>query len=188
MIHEWRSYRLKTGAATEYLSLLYDRGLPFVTRHLPLMGYWLAESGPLNVIHHLWSYADWAEREESRARLAGQEEWTRDFMPAAFALVEEQANTFLRLTGCSPTFEAALGLRRREHAARPPGGPLFATQCATLVTAAADGGGDAVAVWEPLSGHAREPIALQPRSADPIPATTAGGTHIVLRPLAFSPL
>ena len=32
MIHEWRSYRLKPGAASDYLTLLADQGLPFVTR------------------------------------------------------------------------------------------------------------------------------------------------------------
>ncbi|MGV6875029.1 NIPSNAP family protein [Pseudochelatococcus sp. B33] len=187
MIHEWRTYRLKPGAAADYLSLLYDRGLPLVTQHLPLMGYWLAESGSLNTIHHLWSYADWAEREASRAGLAREEGWTQGFVPAAFALVEEQANRFLRLTSGSPAFDAALARRRKRHEARTPGGALFAAECAALVSGAAPEG--ATALWEPLSGCPQAPFALLPRRADPIPAAPmAHAAHTVLRPLAFSPL
>ena len=107
MIHEWRSYRLKPGAAADYLGLLADEGLPLVTRCLPLMGYWLGETGPLNTIHHLWAYQDWAEREALRAELATDEGWTRGFIPKAFALVEEQGNRFLRLERSSPDFDAS---------------------------------------------------------------------------------
>lgn len=185
MIHEWRSYRLKPGAAAEYLALLADQGLPLVTRHLPLMGYWLAETGGLNVIHHLWTYADWAEREAARAGLAGEEGWTKGFIPRAFALVEEQQNRFLRLDLSSPGYDAALAQRRRLHPART-GGPLFAADCAGLVTGSAPAG--ALAVWTPLSGDPR-PMALLPRRAEPVPpAPIPGADHSILRPLIFSPL
>lgn len=186
MIHEWRTYRLKTGAATEYLSLLYDHGLPFVTRHLPLTGYWLAESGPLNVIHHLWSYADWAEREASRTALAQEEQWTKGFLPKAFALVEEQENRFLRLTTSSPGFDTALKQRRSAHAVRDQGQPLYAAQCAAFTIG--NDSGDSIATWDILSGKSYgSSLMLLPRSADPLSAAF-GTDHVVLRPLAFSPL
>ncbi|MFT4149921.1 MAG: NIPSNAP family protein [Paracoccaceae bacterium] len=185
MIHEWRSYRLKPGAAGDYLALLADEGLPLVTRHLPLTGYWLAETGALNTIHHLWSYAGWAEREAARAALAHEEEWVKGFIPRAFALVQAQENRFLRLDRSSATFDAALAARRRVHPARRPGTPLFAADCAGLVTGAAPM--DAVAVWTPASGDP-QPMALLPRGADPVPAKPLPGAHVVLRPLAFSPL
>lgn len=187
MIHEWRSYRLKPGAAADYLALLADEGLPLVTRHLPLTGYWLGETGPLNTIHHLWSYAGWAEREACRAALATEEAWVKGFIPRAFALVEEQCNRFLRLTASSPVFDAALARHRQPHPARVAGAPLFAGECAALVTGLAVP--DAVAVWEAVSGEPAGPLSLLPRGADPVPAEPfSGAGHVVLRPLAFSPL
>lgn len=187
MIHEWRSYRLKPGAATAYLSLLADMGLPLVTRHLPLMGYWLAETGGLNMIHHLWSYKDWAERESARAGLAAEDRWVKEFIPAAFALVDAQENRFLRLDRSSPVFDEALKARRRRHAARAKGAPLFAPDCAGLAIGAAPA--EAVAVFTPVSGALAGPLALSPRRPDPTPeAPPAGASHCVLRPLAFSPL
>ena len=185
MIHEWRSYRLKPGAAAEYLTLLADQGLPLVTRHLPLMGYWLAETGGLNVIHHLWAYAGWGEREAARAALSQEEGWTKTFIPRAFALVEEQENRFLRLEQSSDIYDAVLAQRHRVHPIRTSG-PLYAPDCAALVTGAAPAG--AVARWLPLSGDPR-PMALLPRGPDPVPDTPIpGATHSILRPLVFSPL
>lgn len=187
MIHEWRSYRLKPGAAPDYLALLADEGLPLVTRHLPLTGYWLAETGPLNTIHHLWSYAEWAEREACRASLATEEAWTRGFIPRAFALVEEQENRFLRVQTASAEFEAVLLNRRTVRAAREVGAPLFAPTCAALVSGHAAAG--AVAVWDRLSGLSGGPFSLLPRCTDPVPvALPSGADHTILRPLAFSPL
>lgn len=186
MIHELRSYRLKPGAATEYLTLLADQGLPLVTRHLPMMGYWLAETGGLNVIHHLWSYADWAEREAARAGLAQEEGWTKGFIPTAFQLVVEQKNRVMRLDRGSDIHDAALDLRRRIHPVRRPGAPLYASECSALLIGAAPD--DAVAVWTPVSGDPR-PVALSPRSSDPVPAAPfADAQHTILRPLGFSPL
>lgn len=188
MIHEWRSYRLKPGAANAYLTLLAEVGLPLVTRHLPLMGYWLAETGPLNTIHHLWTYADWPEREAARVGLAQEEGWTAGFVPKAFALVEEQENRLLRLHKTSPAFDAALARRREVRPARPAGAPLFAKPCAGLLTGATLE--SAVAQWLPISGTDNRRVALLDRAADPMPALplAAGASHVLLRPLAFSPL
>lgn len=187
MIHEWRRYRLKPGAAVEYLTLLADEGLPLVTQHLPLMGFWLAETGGLNVLHHLWSYTDWAERETARATLALDDAWMKGFIPRAFALVEEQQNCILRLDRGSRRFSAALDARHRIHTARPPGAPLFADLCAVLMTNAAPD--SAEAVFHPLSGEDTAPLSLLPRSDTPLPVQPmTKGTHCVLRPLAFSPL
>lgn len=187
MLHEWRTYRLKPGAAPAYLALLAERGLPLVTRHLPLMGYWLAESGPLNVIHHLWSYADWAEREACRAALGMEEAWTKDFIPAAFAQVEEQQNHFLRLMQGSENFQDALDRRRHVHASLAAGMPLFASACSAMIMNARPP--EAIAIFEPLSGSRQNAFALLPRMVDPMSAMPSAGTrNVILRPLAFSPL
>lgn len=187
MIHEWRSYRLKPGAAIPYLELLADHGLPFVSRHLPLMGYWLAETGPLNTIHHLWSYADWAEREACRAALSREDEWVKGFIPRAFALVEEQQNRMLRLSSGSGLFEKALGQRREPLPAREGGSPLFAGECAVIVNGETDG--ESIATFQPVSGGPCQPLSLLPRTPDPLAVESSGAScPTVLRPLAFSRL
>src|SRR5690606_30450046 len=150
MIHELRSYRLKPGAAVAYLTLLADEGLPLVTRHLPLVGFWLGETGPLNMLYHLWVYADWAEREAARAGLAAEDGWVNGFIPRAFPLVEEQENRLMRIERSSPAHDAALAARKAAHPARRPGAPLFAPDCAALVKGAAPEG--AIASWQVLSG------------------------------------
>jgi hypothetical protein len=187
MIHEWRTYQLMPGATGDYLALLADLGLPLVTRHLPLLGYWQAETGPLNVIHHLWAYADWAEREACRTALSNEEAWVNDFIPRAFPMVLQQQNCLATLIRGSPAFDAAVADRHRQHGPRLAGTPLFAPECAGLVTGNALA--DAVAVLEPISGSLRGPLALLARHSDPLKSVGSDdGSHIVLRPLAFSPL
>ena len=61
-----------------------------MTRHLPLLGYWLTESGRLNVLHHLGAYTDLDDRAARRAGLAADTEWSSGFGPRAFPLIENQ--------------------------------------------------------------------------------------------------
>lgn len=185
MIHEWRRYRLKAGMAQPYLQLLADSGLPLVTRHLPLMGYWLAESGTLNVIHHLWSYEDWSAREAARRALSAERDWTQGFIPQAFAMVEAQENCFLRLTAGSPAFDTALSQCQRPNGLSHSSPDLFAPHCAGMVDG--DAPEDAVACFAPLSG-AGPKRALLARRADPLGFDGHHTGHVILRPLAFSPL
>lgn len=186
MIHELRRYRLKPGAASEYLTLFAGQGLPLVTRHLPLMGYWLGETGPLNTIYHLWSYADWTEREACRASLATEDAWTKGFIPEAFALVEEQQNWLMKTVATSSTFDEQLLRRREYHQPRERGSPLFAPPVAALV--AGNSHPNAVAVWEVLSGEPPKTFSLLPRTTDPMAKIPQDGIYLVLRPLGFSPL
>ena len=168
-----------------YLQLLAEKGLPLVSRHLPLMGYWLAESGELNVIHHLWSYDDWAAREAARLALSAEKEWVQDFIPEAFAMVEAQENCFMRLTAGSKNFEDALAKRHRSNGLNHSCTNLFMPQCAALIEG--DACEEAVACFAPISG-AGPARCLLPASSDPLAYQIAGRTHTVLRPLAFSPL
>lgn len=187
MIHEWRSYRLKPGAAVDYLALFAEEGLPLVTRYLPLMGYWLAETGPLNAIHHLWSYADWSERESARAGLAGEDAWTLGFVPRAFPMIEEQTNRLMRQTRSSPAFDAALDRRLEVRRPVPARMPLFAARWACLQIGGTDDG--AVAEWKTVSGPDDALWALRAPLGDPLAHPPPdGSSRIVLRPLAFSPL
>lgn len=187
MIFELRTYRLRPGTAPAYLGLLQQEGLPLVTRHLPLLGYWTVETGRLNTLHHLWLYRDWDHRGACRAKLASEEAWTQGFIPRAFAMVEAQDNALLALVHGSAQLKAAMEGAAREH---PVGqGPLFADDCAALSWhAAPPGPGDAVAVWRSLSGAAGA-VRLGPRSPDPVPPAAPDALrHEIVRPLSFSPL
>ena len=74
MLFELRTYDLKPGKAPVYLEFFRTAGVALVTRHLPMMGYWMVESGRLNRIEHLWAYRDMAERDACRAGLAEQDD------------------------------------------------------------------------------------------------------------------
>lgn len=187
MIYELRSYRLKPGAAPAYLGLLQTEGLPLVTRHLPLLGYWATETGRLNTLHHLWVYRSWAHRSACRAGLAAEAGWTQGFVPRAFPMVEEQENALLALLSGSPELEDAVRKAERAHPARQ--GPLMAEDCAALSwhdTPPATA--DPVAVWAVLSGRPGM-VRLSQRAADPVPkAAPEALRHEIVRPLTFSPL
>lgn len=187
MIYELRSYRLRPGAAPAYLGLLQQEGLPLVTRHLPLLGYWMTETGRLNTLHHLWLYRDWTHRGACRAGLAGEEAWTQGFIPRAFAMVEAQENALMGLVHGSALLDSAMQDAAREHPAGQ--GPLFADACAALSWhATPPEAGGAVAIWRGLSGDAGA-VRLGPRSADPLPPAPADALrHEIVRPLSFSPL
>lgn len=187
MIYELRSYRLRPGTAPAYLGLLQQEGLPLVTRHLPLLGYWMTETGRLNTLHHLWLYRDWAHRAACRAGLAGETAWTQGFIPRAFAMVEAQENALLTLVHGSLPLQAAIDAAAREHPAGQ--GTLFADDCAALSWhATPPEPGDALAVWRSLSGEAGA-VRLGPRAADPVPPAAPDGLrHEIVRPLSFSPL
>lgn len=184
MIFEWRSYDLAAGRAAEYLALFSRDGVQHATRHLPMGGYWLAESGTLNRIHHLWIYATLAERDACRAGLAADAGWTRGFVPRAFPLILRQENRLLRLVRGSTALEAVVAGRRRAHPAPPGDAPLFAPGFMTLTQGAAPA--DALAVWETTHGTA--PGDVLALSAG-LPAAPPGArAHQMLRALAVSPL
>lgn len=189
MIYEFRSYRLRPGAAPAYLGMLAREGLPHVTRHLPLLGYWLTETGRLNMIHHLWAYADWEERTAARAGLAGEAAWTEEFIPVAFQWVEEQENMFLDPVRKDARFDAVVAARRSLHPARPAQEPLFVAEVAALSFSEHGVAGPVMAEFAIRSGfHAGWRVALHHRSAAPDAAEAGVSRHEIIRPLAFSPL
>ena len=75
MIFELRAYDLIPGKAPDYIDLFRKDGVQYVTRHLPMGGYWLTDSGMLNRLYHLWIYESLEERMECRAGLATDADW-----------------------------------------------------------------------------------------------------------------
>ena len=71
MILELRTYDHAPLDAQRYLALFRADGLPLITRHLPLVGYWPTEGGPLNRIEHPWAHESLADRAARWGRLMG---------------------------------------------------------------------------------------------------------------------
>lgn len=96
MIHELRTYTVKSGRAGEYAEQSGALGRPIRgDRYGRLVGYWTSDIGPLNQVVHLWEYADLAARAAARAGLARNERWVTEYLPVSAPLLETQENMIL---------------------------------------------------------------------------------------------
>lgn len=101
MYVEERMYRLKAGAAPEYLKHYENDGLAVQLRHLPhMVGYYFTEVGTLNTIVHLWAYESLDQRDRCRAALAADPAW-QAYLPKIRPLIEQQETRILK---CAPFF------------------------------------------------------------------------------------
>jgi hypothetical protein len=188
---ELRSYDLKPGKAPVYLEFFRSFGLALVTRHLPMGGYWMAESGRLNRIEHLWIYDSFEERDACRATLSQDAAWMTDFVPKAFADVVAQENRIMALDQASAALDAVIGRRREAHANDAAGTPIFAPGLMALglsaVPLAPEG---LIGRFRVLSGDAPGRfVTLSAGAFDLLTRDTDGlDTHELLRPLSCSPL
>lgn len=195
MIYEWRSYRFAPGRAAAYLAAFQAEGLPLVTRHLPMLGYWLTECGRLNTLHHLWVYRDLEDRAARRLRLAADADWTGGFGPRAFPMIEAQESLFLTLEAGSPRLEAAEASAGAPLPAPPADAPALAPSWLVLEMSEDPlppaAGIEAVALWRVAAG------ARPGRHLRLLRSETAGGVPLapgpavlreLMRPAGFSPL
>jgi hypothetical protein len=91
MIHELRTYTFHPGKMPEYLEVARTIGRPVRgDDYGECLGYWTAEFGMLNQVWHLWSYDSFDARAEARARLAKNERWTKEYVPAIRPLMQRQ--------------------------------------------------------------------------------------------------
>lgn len=105
MYVEERMYTLQVGKAPEYLKLYEQEGLAVQTRHLPhMVGYYVTEVGPQNMIVHLWGYEDLNQRDRCRAALAADPAW-QAYLPKIRALILSQET---RIMKCAPFFAERL--------------------------------------------------------------------------------
>lgn len=187
MIFELRTYLCRPGKAPEYLDRFRREGVGHVTRHLPMLGYWLAETGPLNAIVHLWAYASLEERDACRATLAADAAWTQGFVPAAFENVVGQVNRLLHLERGSRALDAAVADRRRDHSNRDTAEPMYAPGLMTLTVAPRPPASADVALWRTVAGEGCGGFVALSAGADlDLPDEPCDRT--LLRPLALSPL
>ncbi|MBB5223566.1 hypothetical protein HNP73_003520 [Amaricoccus macauensis] len=189
MLYEWRTYSFRPGQAVRYLEAFRKEGLPLVTRHLPMLGYWLTDAGRLNLLHHLWVYRDLDDRAACRMTLGADTEWVSGFWPGAAAMVEAQETWFLSLETGSPELEAAVAGARGVREAPP--GELFAPGMAMVEFG---GTGEplagSVATWRVVAGErpgTRVGLARWPGLPPSLPEGSAERREM-MRTCAFSPL
>ena len=125
MIFELRTYTTKPGKAPYYLDLFRTSGVDLVTKHLPMLGYWLSDVGDLNRIHHLWVYENFEERMAKRASLAGETQWNEGFIKTAFEVVIAQESRFMSLESSSKTFDSLVLTRNSVHSRQEADQPCF---------------------------------------------------------------
>ena len=103
MIVEMRTYTFAPGTVTRFLAA-YRAGPVDIQRRIlgNLLGYYVAESGTLNRVVHLWGYPSLDARAERRAALAADQEWAT-FLTAVIPLIKRQESVFLTPTEFSPT-------------------------------------------------------------------------------------
>ncbi len=193
MIYELRSYSFAPGHAAAYLARFQSQGLPLVTAHLPLLGYWLTEAGDLNVLHHLWVYSDFADRASRRARLAADRAWTMEFTPCAILpLVKTQRSRLLQLVYGSAPLKQAVGQADQHHNARAAEASVLAESYATLTvseTRVTEEITELVAIWRIVAGRNLGRHIVLHRFDQPESIVFGEGEHCdLMRPAVFSPL
>ncbi|MBP1848507.1 hypothetical protein J2046_006803 [Rhizobium petrolearium] len=194
MIFELRTYDLLPGKALKYLGLFRTGGVHLITRHLPLAGYWMTESGGLNRIHHLWAYESLQERTLCRLAVAKDREWNDQFVPNAFTLVVSQRNAFLSLETSSKLLDGVVARRKEAHQQQIESEPMFGEDWYAIAISAQTLPPETpglVAGFRTVSGYrpqshftlikASQPDLLMGYDGAPI-------EHELIRPLALSPL
>ena len=87
MINEFRTYQLRVGGLATYLAAFEEIALPLIQRHMLLLGFWTADTGTLNCVHHLWAFEDAIRREERYAALRAEPRYQDEFLPIAAPLI-----------------------------------------------------------------------------------------------------
>uniref|UniRef100_B0T7I1 NIPSNAP family containing protein n=1 Tax=Caulobacter sp. (strain K31) TaxID=366602 RepID=B0T7I1_CAUSK len=102
MIVDHRIYTLQPGKVASFVELFEREGLPLYLHYCgKLIGYYIADSGTLNQVVHLWAYNSVEDRERRRAELYLDARWS-DFLDAALPLVISQESRLLKPTRFSP--------------------------------------------------------------------------------------
>lgn len=120
MIYESRTYLLQPGTVPAYLAMF--AGDPAVQQLIAphLVGFWVAEGGALNTVHHLWKYEDREARALARTSLATQPAMQGLFAKAG-PLLHRQSSTLLWGDVVAPGSPSTPGVFDRVSIAPRPG-------------------------------------------------------------------
>jgi hypothetical protein len=77
VIVDHRTYKVKPGTLPQQLAIYEKYAFPVQLKHLgrPL-AFLTAETGELNTMIHLWAYENAADREQRRAAMAADPDWS----------------------------------------------------------------------------------------------------------------
>lgn len=102
MIVEQRDYHVHTGKLGELVHLYETEGIAIQQEVLGgLVGAFTTEVGALSTYTSLWSYPDFAAREERRAALQARDDW-KAFLLRLQPLIHTQQNRILVPAPFSP--------------------------------------------------------------------------------------
>jgi NIPSNAP len=102
MIVEQRDYHVFTGKLNELVGLYEQEGIALQQQYLGgLIGVFTTDVGSLSTYTSMWGYPSFAEREQRRGRLQGDERW-RAFLAKIQPLIHTQQNRILVPTSFSP--------------------------------------------------------------------------------------
>ena len=101
MYVEERMYTVQVGKAPEYFRLYQSEGMETQLKHLPhMVGYYVTETGPQNLIVHMWAYEDLNQRERCRASMQADPAW-QAYVAKIRPLIVSQDT---RIMKCAPFF------------------------------------------------------------------------------------
>ena len=101
MIVEERDYHVTTGKLAELVKLYETEGIELQKRHLGnLIGTFTTDVGALSTYTHIWAYESYADRDERRANLQSDPQWTV-FLAKIQPLIHTQQNRILLPTAFS---------------------------------------------------------------------------------------
>jgi hypothetical protein len=105
MYVEERMYTMHVGKAAEYFRLYEAEGMAVQLRHLPhMVGYYLSEIGPQNLVVHLWGYDDLNQRDRCRAAMNADPAWQAYVVKIRPLMITQDT----RVMKCAPFFAERL--------------------------------------------------------------------------------
>jgi len=101
MYVEERMYTLQVGSAPQYFRNYEEFGMKVQLRHLPhMVGYYVTESGPLNLVVHLWAYDSLDQRDRCRAAMTADPDWQAYLAKNRPFMISQET----RIMKCAPFF------------------------------------------------------------------------------------
>ncbi len=105
MYVEERMYLLHAGKVPEYFRLYEAEGMAIQLTHLPhLVGYYVTEVGPQNLVVHMWGYDDLNRRDRCRAAMQADPGWQAYVQKIRPMILTQDT----RIMKCAPFFAARL--------------------------------------------------------------------------------
>ena len=98
--HELRTYQLRPGVAGEW-SKRMAKAIPVREKYSKNLGLWTSITPDPNRVTHLWSYANWEERNQARKDSRADPEW-KEFLSYARPFMEIMESMILTPSPWSP--------------------------------------------------------------------------------------